>query len=103
LEGDLAKGPARLLVTATGYAENTGMKWKGDRKDSVGDDWGKAPSLVEGIPVGLTLAEKAVKAWVLDERGRHKAALSVQAGKDGKATLRLGPRRETLWYEIELK
>jgi hypothetical protein len=102
LEGDLAKGPARLLVTATGYAENTGMKWKSDKKDSVGDDWGKAPSLVEGIPVRLILPIKAVKAWVLDERGRHKAALPVRAGKDGKAILRLGPQRQTIWYEIEL-
>jgi hypothetical protein len=103
VEGNLARGPARLLITATGYAENTDMKWTSARKDSVGANWGKAPSIVEGIPARLTLPRKPFKAWVLDERGRHKAALPVRNGKDGKATLRLGPQRETLWYEVELK
>lgn len=38
-----------ILSTATGYVENTDMKWKDEEKSSVGKDWGKAPSLVEGI------------------------------------------------------
>jgi hypothetical protein len=105
LEGNLATGPARLLVTATGLAENTGMKWKSGAKDSVGRDWGKAPSVVEGVPARLTMPQPAarVRAWALDERGQRKGAHPVQSGPDGNALLALEPARQTLWYEIEVK
>jgi hypothetical protein len=104
VDGDLAGGPARLLVTATGTAENTGMKWKGPAHDSVGRDWGRAPSLVEGVPARLTLPAPAarVKAWALDERGQRGEALAVQ-DNGGKAAVTVGPERRTLWYEIEVK
>jgi hypothetical protein len=104
LEGDLAGGPARLLVTATGLAENTGMTWKSAARDSVGRHWGTAPSLVEGVPARVTLPASAaqVRAWALDERGRRGAALTVE-DRDGKAALSLGPERRTLWYEVEVK
>jgi hypothetical protein len=104
LEGDLAGGPARLLVTATGLAENTGMTWKSAARDSVGRHWGGAPSLVEGVPARLTLPVPAgqARAWALDERGQRGAALAVE-DRDGKATLSLGPGQRTLWYEVEVK
>jgi hypothetical protein len=104
MEGDLAKGPARLLLTATGTAENTDMKWKGSDKESVGRDWGKAPSLVEGISASITLARPAasVRAHALDERGQHKSPLPIH-NSDGKATVHIDPQARTLWYEIELK
>ena len=41
--------PRRWLITATGYVENTDMQWKNPEHSSVGRNWGKAPSLVEGI------------------------------------------------------
>ncbi len=75
------QGPGRLLVTATGYAENAGMKWKTAAKDSVGRNWGKAPSLVEGIPACIMLSVPAaeVRAWALDERGQRRTTLPVKA------------------------
>ena len=45
----------RILITTTDYAENTDMGWKSVEKNSVGKDWGKAPSLVEGIRATITL------------------------------------------------
>jgi hypothetical protein len=105
MDGKGVAGPARLLITATGLAENTDMKWKSTARDSVGRNWGKAPSLVEGIPARITLPLPAarVRAWALDERGQSRAVLAVKAGKDGKATLLLGPESRTLWYEVEVK
>jgi hypothetical protein len=105
MEGSLATGPARLLVTATGLAENTGMKWKSSAKDSVGRDWGKAPSLVEGVPARLTLPfpPARVQAWALDERGQRKAALTVRSVGEDKALLALELEKQTLWYEIDVK
>src|SRR5262249_59597224 len=104
IEGDF-KGPGRLLVTATGNAENTGMKWKSDAKDSVGRNWGKTPSLVEGVPARITLPVPAasVRAWALDERGQRRAALTVEAEPEGKAGLPPGPGHPTPWDEGAFK
>ena len=101
--GDFA-APGRVLITATGYAENTSMGWKNEQKNTVGSDWGIAPTLVEGIPATITLpvAAERVTAWALDEKGQRGAKLPVtDAG--GKATLSLGPASKTLWYEVEIK
>jgi hypothetical protein len=87
--------PHRWLITATGYAENTGMGWKNAEHTTVGRDWGQAPSLVEGIPATLTLPG-ATTAWALDECGQRKAELPVRAG-----IVEIGPQHGTLWYEIE--
>jgi hypothetical protein len=103
MEGNCTGGAARLLVTSTGIAENTGMTWKSPARDSVGRQWGKAPSLVEGIPVLLTLSISAgrVKAWALDECGQRRTVLPVEAVEQ-KAMINLGPQFRTLWYEVEI-
>jgi hypothetical protein len=104
LQGEGFKAPARILLTATGYVQNSGMIWKDARHDSVGEDWGHAPALVEGIPATIALPLEAgttLRAWALDGRGQRGAELPVQAGA-GKATIAIGPEFKTLWYEIEL-
>jgi hypothetical protein len=104
MEGQDFRGPARLLVTATGTAENTDMRWKSPAHDSVGRNWGRAPSLVEGIPARLSLPVEAekVRCWALDERGQRGKAVTVRAS-GGKSVVDIGPTYRTLWYEIELK
>lgn len=92
--------PARWLVTATGYAENTDMRWGNAEKSTVGRDWGRAPSRVEGIPAKLKFAGRAVQAWALDERGQRTRPLPIQPGPDGSASLEIGPAWQTLWYEV---
>jgi hypothetical protein len=87
--------PGRWLITATGYVENPGMGWKNDEKSTVGRDWGRAPSLIEGIPVKIMLP-RASRAWALDERGQRGAELPVRNG-----VINLGPQHRTLWYEVE--
>jgi len=87
--------PHRWLVTATGYAENTDMGWKNAEKTTVGRDWGKAPSLVEGVAATITLP-RAAKAWTLDERGQRKTEVPVRAG-----VVEIGPQHRALWYEVE--
>ena len=90
----------RILITATGDIENTGMGWKNAEKTSVGRDWGKAPVLVEGpaAKIELPQGEKGgkFKAWALDERGQRRAEIPVTNG-----TLEIGPQHRTLWYEVE--
>jgi hypothetical protein len=104
LDGEGFKAPARILVTATGYVQNTGMLWKDARHDSVGREWGHAPALVEGIPATIVLPIEAgttLRAWALDGRGQRGREVPVQAAA-GRATVIIGPEFKTLWYEIEL-
>ncbi len=98
-EGHTADFPQakRILITATGDIENTGMGWKNAAKTSVGRDWGKAPVLVEGPAAKIELPGGGkFKAWALDERGQRRAEIPVANG-----TLEIGPQHRTLWYEVE--
>jgi hypothetical protein len=97
-------GVARdFLITATGYLENTGMRWKSPAEDSVGSDWGTPPSLVEGIPATITLPGglSGAKAWALDVRGQRKASLEVTRTQSA-SVLEIGPQYQTLWYEVDI-
>jgi hypothetical protein len=94
-----AKSPKRWLLTATGYAENTGMVWKNAEKSSVGRAWGQAPSLVEGVAAKLTVSGgKSLNCWALDERGQRREKLTNENGG-----ISIGPRWRTLWYELETR
>lgn len=103
LAGELRGGAARVLVTATGDVENTGMRWKNPEKSSVGRDWGGAPTLVEGVPARLTLpwSVDRARAWALDERGQRRVSVPLTPAPGDRAMLELGPQWRTLWYEVE--
>ena len=105
MEGGFRKPPCRLLVTATGEAENTHMGWKNAEKNTVGKDWGEAPTVVEGISAQITLPfpSKDVELWALDERGQRKISFSAGIGAKGNAVIAIGPERQTIWYEITVR
>lgn len=92
---------SRLLVVACGYVENSGTEWLNKDKSAL-KSWGKAPSIVEGIPATITLPAAAVsiEAWSLDERGQRRLQIPVTPDDKGNATISIGPRWKTLWYEI---
>ena len=94
----------QLLITATGYVQNTGWGWEelGDNRVTVRDNWGTAPTLVEGIPARITLPMPAsvVQAYALDERGARKAKLPVGRDSSGRAVVQIGAQYQTLWYEV---
>jgi hypothetical protein len=105
MEGDSFAGPARVLVTATGHAENPGWGWEtqGDRV-TVRRNWGSGPSVCEGIPATIRLPAAAdrVTAYALDERGQRGQEVTV-ANEGGKAAVSIGPQYRTLWYEIVVR
>jgi hypothetical protein len=105
MEGEFSKAPCRMLVTATGVAENTNMGWKNPEKSTVGKDWGEAPTLVEGVPARITLpfSAKSVEVWSLDECGQRRARLAAVAGVGGNAVVAIGPEQKTIWYEVLAK
>jgi hypothetical protein len=100
-DGDSLEQAGRILVTATGYAGNVGMKWKDAAKTSVGTNWGQGPSVVEGIPMTISIPSKhLLKAWMLDERGQRKNSIPVHKGSDGVTVIELSPEQKTLWWEL---
>jgi len=102
LDGTDFKTAKRLLITATGYTENSGVHWKNAEKNSLGWDWGKAPSRVEGVPAAINLPLTGkFKAWALDERGGRKTDVPLK-NENGGLTIELSPEHRTLWWEIAL-
>ena len=98
---------ARILLTATGLCHNKGAKFtrNGDKISCRGADWGGGPVVAEGVPATISLPSKAArtKCWALDERGERKAEVPVGADADGRATVAIGPKYKTVWYEITVK
>ncbi|MGO9108367.1 MAG: carbohydrate binding domain-containing protein [Thermoguttaceae bacterium] len=98
--------PGRILVAATGLAQNQGARLQHfvDDKVSLGDQWGKDPVLCEGVAAEILLPVAADRVWFypLDESGRRRAALPVE-GRGAKTLLRLGPQHRTVWYEVEVR
>ncbi len=104
MDGPDCHSPGHLLLTASGTAENTGMKWTNDRHESVGRNWGERPSLVEGVRgwVRLNVPATQVRAWALDEKGQRSLPVPIEAMKLDGSLLKIGPEYRTLWYEIEI-
>jgi hypothetical protein len=95
--------PATLLVVATGRIENTDMQWKDEARNSVGNNWGRAPTLIEVIPFALELpvARSRVQAWALSETGQRSMELVVEAVAGGSRVVADGSA-DTLWYEVSV-
>lgn len=94
----------RILIAAVGDVHNTDWQWKSAEKNSVGRNWGKAPTLTAGAAARIALPVPAskLKAWALDERGQRKGEIVVKPEASG-GVLELGAKYQTLWYEVEVK
>ncbi len=104
IKGDGFDRPGRLLLAATGKAQNTGwdLRKEGDRV-TVGRRWGDEPILCEGVPARIVLpvSSSRVKVYALDEVGRRRDAVTVSG--DDQAVVEIGPQYRTLWYEVEIQ
>ena len=102
--------PARILLAATGRANNGGAVFAELERNeacevtisSRGDDWGRGPFEVEGVPAEVSLPSPASRTtcWALDGSSRRQASVPVQSGPDGNALVAIGPSYRTVWYEI---
>lgn len=97
----------RLLITATGFAQNSGWNLQelSDNRLTVGNQWGQPPSLVEGISAKITLPLPAAKTkvWSLDPLGKRQSQVKVHANSNRQAVIELGHQFQTLWYEVECR
>jgi len=90
----------RVLLVAAGNVENTGLGWNTNHT-SVGTQWGRAPTLCEGIAARVTLTTGARKPRVHALDGSGARTVEVPASlAGGRLSFDIGPRFKTLWYEI---
>ncbi len=103
VSGDSLQSAAglRALLIITGERASTGWTWTDANENSLGSNWGSAPTLIEVVPLTLDIPHPAsrVTAWALDGTGARSAQLTVTSTADG-ARLNLGQNGDTLWYEI---
>ncbi|MDR0338018.1 MAG: cellulase family glycosylhydrolase [Planctomycetaceae bacterium] len=101
--------PNRILVAATGFMENSEMKFerydhhddKNPDRMTVHNNWGKAPILCEGIPLTLSLPTngKTIQCFALDPSGCRKFSLNYNVtGRN--VVIPFNSDSKTLWYEI---
>jgi len=99
-DGQPLASSKRLLFVAAGNVENTGMGWNADHT-SVGNRWGRAPTVCEGIAasVRLSTAGKTVRVHALDGSGARTKEVPAKLA-DGRLSFDTSARFQTLWYEI---
>lgn len=103
LEGESFTAGGRALLVATGEVENTAMGWTDATRSSVGNKWGKAPTLIEVVKGAVTLPVPAsrVEVFALDPLGRRQTPVSVNDA-NGRAQFLFGQSGTTLWYEVAI-
>ncbi len=102
LDGKDLEQSSRILLVAAGRVENTGWKWN-EEKTSLGGDWGKAPTIAEGIPALLVFrGMPEFSVFALDPAGNQVTEVPV-TNRGGDRTFGIGAQYKTLWYIITRK
>jgi hypothetical protein len=86
----------KILITACGRCENTGMKFSEDRR-TVGRNWGGPPVRIETVKGTVVLPAGRWKCEALGPDGMPRSEVPISY-RDGKSILELAPQHETLWY-----
>jgi hypothetical protein len=102
LDGKPLAGSERILIAASGRVENTDWKWNAE-KTTLGGEWGKAPTLAEGIPALLVFRNmEKIRVQSLDPAGNPVAEIPV-TGKGNEQKFGIGAQYKTLWYIVTRK
>jgi len=96
LEGRSIEHSNKVLITACGRAENTGMKFSEDRR-TVGRNWGTAPVLIEPIHATLSLPGTGWTCNALgpDAMPRFEVPIVVN---DDTTYVTIDAKYKTMWY-----
>ncbi|BCW95287.1 MAG: carbohydrate binding domain-containing protein [Fimbriimonadales bacterium] len=97
----------RALITCVSTTENTGWNLRdlGERRITVGNQWGDAPTRIAVPRAVLTLPYPAarVQCWALREDGSRARALKPTPAGNARCQIELSPQHRTLWYELEVR
>jgi hypothetical protein len=89
----------RVLITACGRCENTGMKFSADRR-TVGRNWGQAPVRIEAVSGRIVLPQGRWTCQALAPDGSPKQEVPITY-EEQKGILVLSPQYGTMWYLLE--
>jgi hypothetical protein len=97
IDGKPINESSKVLLVVAGRAENTGMGWN-EKQNSVGTEWGTAPTIAEGLPVKISLREMdKFRVFTLDPAGNTGNEIKT-IKRRGIQVLNLGSQYKTLWY-----
>jgi hypothetical protein len=96
LDDEAVNESRKILVTACGRCENTGMIFSDDRQ-TVGRNWGESPVRIEAAEAVLVLPEGRWKCQSLGPDGMPSGNVPA-SDRYGKGILRLSPQYKTMWY-----
>lgn len=93
-----------VLLTLVSNGENQNMGWNEERT-TVGTQWGHGPTVVNGVPVELTVPQSQVakRLFALDSRGKRVREIPAGKTAGGLVSFSLGPQWKTLFYELAEK
>jgi hypothetical protein len=89
----------RILITACGRCQNTGMVFGEDRQ-TVGRQWGRAPVLIEPVTGTVGLSDAQWQGWSLSPDGTRKQRISTVT-QQGHTQLVMTAAHKTMWYLVE--
>ena len=96
-----------LLVSVAARVANTGMKWTDSTRQSLGDDWGGAPTRAEMVTGKLSLSDltDAAAVWLypLDERGQPTKGKRPFTLWGNEWTVALEESDASLWYLVRVE
>ncbi len=92
LDGAAINESRKILVTACGRCENTGMIFSADRR-TVGRNWGGPPVMIEAVTGTVTVPAGQWRCEALGSDGMPNREVPISNG-----VLRLLPQYGTMWY-----
>ncbi|MDD5327331.1 MAG: carbohydrate binding domain-containing protein [Phycisphaerae bacterium] len=86
----------KILITACGRCENTGMIFSADRT-TVGTNWGGAPVLIEPVSAIIRFPLRGLRCYALAADGTIKSAVPTTI-ENNQTVIEISPAYETMWY-----
>jgi len=86
----------KILVTACGRCENTGMNFSEDRR-TVGRNWGGSPVRIEAVTGSIELPPGRWRCQALDPNGMARQTVPVE-NRYNKTVLKISPEFKSMWY-----
>ncbi len=98
LDGQPLESSKKILCMALRRSENEGMGWRADRR-SVGNQWGKGPSLVLGYEAKVFLPGGEKTDWKVSALGPGGNPTKVISEKGNEFPIT--PEMGTVWWVAE--
>jgi hypothetical protein len=87
---------SKILITACGRCENSGMEFSKDRR-TVGRQWGREPVQIETVKGTVEIPRGSWNAQALGPDGLAKADVPIRSEGE-RNFIEMSPKYKTMWY-----